>query len=314
MSDNVPEGFRSGFVALVGRPSVGKSTLVNALLGEKVSIVTPKAQTTRTRIHGILNRDDAQIIFADTPGLSRPGTALRRAMRQVTGEAAADADVSLVVAECRSATAELSDADRDVLEVAKSGGKPVVLAINKIDRLERKELLLPWIALYSQQVPAVVPISAKKHDGLDVLVRELVGLLPEGPPLFPRDLHTDQAERFLCAELVREQLLFKLRDEVPHSAAVIIESFEDERRDDGGLVTIHGRIIIERESQKGIVVGKGGAMIREISQAARREMEAMLGAKVFLRLTVHVERDWTDDERALARLGLDPRMGGATTR
>jgi GTPase len=316
MSDTaIPEGFRAGFVALVGRPNVGKSTLVNTLLGEKVSITSPKAQTTRTRIHGILNRPDSQLIFVDTPGLTRPETALRRAMRQVTGDAAAEADLQLVVVECRSATAELSEMDRDVLDIARTGHGPIVLAINKIDTMPRKDMMLPWIALYGQSpgIKAVVPISARTGDGLDVLLRELIALVPESPPLFPRDLHTDQAERFLCGELVREQLLKMLREEVPHSAAVIIEDFEDERREENGktagLVRIHGRIVIERESQKGIVVGKGGSMIKAVSEASRHEIEALVGCKVFLRLTVHVEAGWTDDERAMARLGLDPRGG-----
>jgi GTPase len=306
----VPQGFRAGFVAVVGRPNVGKSTLVNAVLGEKVSIVSPKPQTTRTRIHGIVNTPMAQVILVDTPGLTKPETALRRAMRQVTGDAAADADLTLVVAECRNDSGELSPADREVLDVAKTTRGPVILALNKIDNLPRKDMLLPWIASYGKEgLLAVVPISAKKRDGLDLLMAEVVQALPESPPLLPRDLHTDQAERFLCAELVREQLLMQLREEVPHSAAVIIESFEDDRRPDGGLVRIEGRIVIERDSQKGIVVSKGGSRIKAVSEAARCEMEPMLGCKVFLRLTVHVERDWTDDERALARLGLDPRGG-----
>lgn len=300
---------KAGFVALLGRPNVGKSTLVNALLGEKVAIVSPKPQTTRTRIHGILNLPDAQVILVDTPGLVESTTALKKAMRRVTGHAASDSDVRLVVAECRGATVELSDADMDVLKTATQSQGPVVLALNKIDTLPQKELLLPWMARYQQELSlaAIVPISAKRKEGLDVLLDELIKLLPESPALFPQDLYTDQAERVLCAELVREQLLMALREEVPHGALVVIESFEDERDDVGpkrrGLCRLEGRIYVERDSQKGIVVGKGGSMIRTISEKGRLAIEELLGCKVFLRLTVHVAKDWTASAAAVRRFG-----------
>lgn len=300
---------RAGFVALVGRPNVGKSTLVNALLGEKVAIVTPKPQTTRTRIYGILNRPDAQVVLVDTPGLVQSTSPLKKALRRVTGQAATDSDVRLVVAECRGETPELSEADLDVITTAKAAPGPVVLALNKIDKLARKETLLPWMARYREELnlAAIVPISAKRNDGLDILVDELVKLLPESPRLFPEDVYTDQAERALCAELVREQLLFLLAQEVPHGAAVVIESFEDERDDVSatrrGLCRLEGRIYVERESQKGIVVGKGGAMIRAISEKSRLAIEELLGCKVYLRLTVHVAKDWTESEAAVRRFG-----------
>lgn len=301
--------FRAGFVALVGRPNVGKSTLVNALVGEKVAIVSPKPQTTRTRIHGIVNRSDAQIILVDTPGLAVADSALRKAMRHTTGTAAEDADNTLLVAECRGERVELSQADREVIGVAKRTRGKIVVALNKIDHLPRKELVLPWIQAYhtALEPAAVVPISALYDDGLDSLVNELVAVLAEGPPLFPPDLHTDQAERFLCGELVREQLFLQLREEVPYATAVMIESFEDERREDGaGLCRIEGRIYVERESQKGIVVGKGGQRVKEVSQAARLEMEGLLGCKVFLRVTVHVDPAWTEKEREVSRFGYGP--------
>jgi GTP-binding protein Era len=299
-------GFRAGFVALVGRPNVGKSTLVNALVGEKVAIVSPKPQTTRTRIHGIINRPDAQVVLVDTPGLSLADSALRKAMSRTTGLAAQDADHVLLVAECREGPPTLNPADRNVIEVAKQTRGTVVVALNKIDLLARKELLLPWMQLYQDTLTpaAIVPVSAKAHDGLPHLLDELVKVLPESPPLFPQDLHTDQAERFLCAELIREQLFLQLRQEVPYATAVVIESFEDERRDDGaGLVRIEGRIYVERESQKGIVVGKGGATIKDVSTSSRAGIEALLGSKVFLRVTVHVDPDWTDSEREVRRFG-----------
>ncbi|MEO0814292.1 MAG: GTPase Era, partial [Myxococcota bacterium] len=227
--------FRAGFVALVGRPNVGKSTLVNRLLGEKVSIVSPKAQTTRNRIHAILNRDDAQIVFVDTPGLTDPKDALRSALRSIAGNAAADSDATLVVVEAQNtSTPSLNEQDRAVLKTASQSPGQTVVAINKIDRLEKKELMLPLISEYAQSTGAeVVPISALRSDGLDALLEQVVSLLPESPPLFPPDMHTDQAERFLVAELVREQLLLKLRDEVPHSCHVVVESFDDERSEDG---------------------------------------------------------------------------------
>lgn len=300
--------FRSGFVALIGRPNVGKSTLVNRLLGEKVSIVTPKAQTTRNRIHAILNRGDGQVVFVDTPGLTAPKDALRTALRSIAGNAAADADLSLVVVEARdSETPTLSEEDQAVLKTAASGTGRLVVALNKIDRLKNKELLLPLIAQYAEKTRAsVVPISALRSEGLDVLLEEVLELLPEGPPLFPTDLHTDQAERFLVAELVREQLLYQLRDEVPHSCHVVIESFEDERDDEGGgIVHIGGRILVERDSQKGIVVGKRGATIKDVSTKAREQMEAVLHAKVFLRLQVVVAKNWTQDARMVQRYGFE---------
>lgn len=311
---DVQAGFRAGFVAVVGRPNVGKSTLVNALVGDKISIVTPKPQTTRTRIHGILNLETAQLVLVDTPGLTGADSALRRAMRRTAGLAAADADHTLLVTDCRAGPPALDDAGREVVALARQTPGKIVVAINKIDVLERKELLLPWMELYQNTLApaAIVPISALYANGLDRLLAELVAVLPEGPPLFPRDLHTDQAERFLCAELVREQLLLQLREEVPYATAVIVESFEDGREsgDGGGLCRIEGRIYVERESQKAIVVGKGGQRIKAVSQAARLEMEQLLGCKVFLRLTVHVDRDWTDKEREVRRFGYGPEGGG----
>lgn len=300
--------FRSGFVALIGRPNVGKSTLVNALLGEKVAIVSPRPQTTRNRIHGILNMPSAQVVLVDTPGMCAPGRPLADALRKAAGSAAADADLSLVLVEVRSDNPEISEADREVLRTASQNRDrgAVVLAINKVDTIKRKEILLPWIERYAAEydLAAVIPISALRRDGLDPLLEELVGRLPEGPPLFPTDLHTDQAERFLCAELVREQMLLQLQYELPHSAAVVIETFEDGRDQARPLCRIEGRIYVERDSQKAIVVGKGGQQVKTISQKARRHIEAVLGCNVFLRLTVHVDKNWTRNAGAVRRFGI----------
>ena len=299
-------GYRSGFVALVGRPNVGKSTLTNALLGEKVSIVTPKAQTTRTRIHGILNRDDYQMVLVDTPGFCGSETPLRRVLRRLAGTTPANSDLTLIVTEISRDRPELNKVDLEIIDAAQRGPGRVVLAINKVDRVKHKELLLPWIERYVAEtdLEAVIPISAKYGDGLDVLEAELVKWLPEGPALFPDDIHTDQIERQMCEELIREQLLFQTHQEVPHSAAVVIESFEDGRDDDGGMCRLEGRIILERDSQKAIVIGNKGARIKAISTAARESIEDLLGSKVFLRMEVAVDKEWTKHESSLRKYGI----------
>ncbi|MEL6546687.1 MAG: GTPase Era, partial [Myxococcota bacterium] len=248
-------------------------------------------------------------VFVDTPGLTDPKDALRSALRSIAGNAAADSDATLVVVEAQNtSTPSLNEQDRAVLKTASQSPGQTVVAINKIDRLEKKELMLPLISEYAQSTGAeVVPISALRSDGLDALLEQVVSLLPESPPLFPPDMHTDQAERFLVAELVREQLLLKLRDEVPHSCHVVVESFDDERSEDGegGIVHIEGRILVERDSQKGIVVGKRGATIKEVSTRAREQMEQVLHAKVFLRLQVVVAKNWTQDPRLVQRYGFE---------
>ncbi|MED5465479.1 MAG: GTPase Era [Myxococcota bacterium] len=303
-----PEDFRSGFVALVGRPNAGKSTLVNSLLGEKVAITSPKPQTTRTRIRGIINRPDAQVVVVDTPGFCDNTNPLRKAMRKTAGTTPADCDLTVLVFEVKNTTAEpeLDEVDQVILDAARRSEGGVLVALNKLDRLDQKELLLPWIQLFAAQegVSAVVPISALKRDGLEMLEEELVKRLPLGEPLFPQDMHTDQTERNLCEELIREQLLMQTQEEVPHGVAVVIESFQDERRDDGGLVRIEGRIYVERESQKGIVVGRKGARIRSISEKARLSIERALGSKVFLRMQVAVDKAWTARMESVQRYGI----------
>lgn len=298
---------RSGFCALLGRPNVGKSTLINQLVGTKVAIVTPKPQTTRNRILGIIGLPEAQVVVVDTPGLSDGAGPLRQALARSAGSAVSDADVTVVVAEVNGRDPALTDADRLILAAAKRGPKNVILALNKIDRVPDRRALLPYMASYSEayDLAAIVPISARTGDGLDVLLDRIVELLPKGPALFPADMHTDQAERFLCAEMVREQLLYRTQQEVPHSAHVNIEVFEDDRDNiKRPFVHLEGRIVVERDSQKAIVIGHGGATIKAISTAARASIEYLLGCQVFLRLAVHVDARWTTRPDALRRYGI----------
>ncbi len=307
------KSFVAGFVAVLGRPNVGKSTLVNTLLGEKISIVSPKPQTTRHRIHGMLNFPEAQLVLVDTPGFCKEGGPLHRAMRQSAGAAAADADVNLVVVDVGTARDDvISDADHEVLRTATRPGSTLLLALNKIDLLARKDALLPWMSRYTEayQPAAMVPICARSGDGLDTLLHEMVSRLPKGPALFPTDMHTDQAERFICAELIREQLLYKTHEEVPHTCMVTIEAFEDGRphlqddaQGDPGRCYIEARIYVERDSQKGIVIGKRGQQIKTIGTVARQRVSELLGCPVELRMTVHVDPHWTQKEQALRAYG-----------
>lgn len=286
---------------------MGKSTLINRLVGAKVAIVTPKPQTTRNRILGIIGLPQAQLIIVDTPGLSCGPGPLRQALDRSAGSAVSDADVTVVVAEARAREAVLSEADLAVLTAARRGGGKVVLALNKVDQVPDKRELLPWIAAYSaaHELAAIIPISARTGEGLQKLVDTLVQLLPPGPALFPEDMHTDQAERFLCAELVREQLLYRTQQEVPHSSHVVLDVFEDDRDNPNRpFCHLEGRIMVERDSQKAIVIGHAGATIKEISSQARRGIEAMLGCQVFLRLSVHVDPRWTTKPEALRRYGI----------
>jgi GTP-binding protein Era len=299
--------FHSGFCALLGRPNVGKSTLINQLVGTKVAIVTPKPQTTRNRILGIINEPSAQVVMVDTPGLSEGSGPLRQALTRSAGSAVSDADVTVVVAEINARDQGLTEADKQVLAAAKRGPHNVILALNKIDRVPDRRALLPVMAAYSQayDLAAIVPISARTGDGLDVLMARIIELLPEGPSLFPEDMHTDQAERFLCAEMVREQLLYRTQQEVPHSSHVQIDVFEDDRDNPKRpFVHLEGRIVVERDSQKAIVIGHGGATIKAISTAARASIEYLLGCQVFLRLSVHVDPRWTTRPDALRRYGI----------
>lgn len=284
--------YRSGFVSIIGRPNAGKSTLLNALVGEKVAIVTAKPQTTRTRIQGMLNvkarpgRPAAQIVFIDTPGVHKPDSQLNRKMLQEIHEALESRDLILLIVD---ATEPFGPGDQHVLELVKRTGSPVFLLLNKIDKLH-KEKLLPMIEHYSKlhNFAEIIPISATRKRGLDVLLDKIVGALPNGPRYFPEDQFTDQPERFIAAEIVREKVLLKTSKELPYATAVMIDRYEDEPR----LTRIAATIYCERDGQKGILIGKGGQKLKDIGTAARLELEALLGKKVFLELFVKVKADW----------------------
>ena len=304
--------FRAGFVAIVGRPNVGKSTLLNRLLGEHVAIVSARPQTTRTRILGILHGKGVQMALFDTPGVHEAKGPLNRRMVETALGTLAEVDLALVLVEAGTGPnlkVEPGDTVRLVVEKVRRAGKPAVLGINKMDRAPR-ETLLPVIEAYRGLFDwqAVVPFSALTGENVDRLVECLGALLPEAEaPLFPEDMLTDQAERVLAAEYVREQAMELTRDEIPYSLAVEVEEFdESSRRDRGGLVHIGAVVLVERESQKAIVIGKGGSMLKKIGTRARERLERLLGAKVFLRLTVKVEERWREKAAALKRLGIGP--------
>ncbi len=286
-------------MAFAGRANAGKSTLLNALLGQKLAIVSPKPQTTRNRILGIHNAEGLQAIFVDTPGLGRPREELGRRMERGARQAAAEADVVVWLSDAARGERDLADA-RTLLEEA---GRPALVALNKVDLVRPKDRLLPLIARWAELpgVAAVVPLSALRGDGVDRLLAEVEALLPEGPPLFPEDMLTDRPERFFAAELVREQILRLTEQEVPHSVAVQVASW----REVEGEAHVEAVIHVEKESQKGILVGRGGSMVKAIGQAARAEMARVLGQTVHLALRVAVSPGWRGDPRALAELGYD---------
>jgi len=294
-----PAGFRSGFVSLIGRPNVGKSTLLNLLLGQKIAIISPKPQTTRNRILGIKNLPAGQIIFLDTPGIHRSGNLLNQSMVRTALATLQEVDVVCLLIEAHSPGHEENDW---ILENLQKVRKPVFLAINKIDLIP-KENLLPIIERFSQKraFEQILPISAVLGDGVDILLRELLKVLPEGPRLFPEDMVTDLPERFLAAELIREKVFHLTREEIPYATAVAIEEFKE--REEKNLVVIRATIQVERETQKGILIGEKGRRLKEIGRLAREEMEALLGVRVFLELWVKVEKNWRDDPLALRRLG-----------
>ncbi|MBS3895621.1 GTPase Era [Silanimonas sp.] len=301
MSTPSPEDtpHRAGTIAVLGRPNVGKSTLVNALVGAKVSIVSPKPQTTRHRLLGIATFQDGQIALVDTPGLHRDpdGRAMNRYMNRAARRAVDDVDGAALVVEAGRWT----DEDSLAYKVLGDAGVPVVLVINKVDKLVEKGALLPFIAEVTKdrQFAAVHPVSARKQDGLRPLIKSLLALLPESPPLFAEDEITDRSERFLAAELVREQLMRKLGQEVPYSTTVEIEKFEEE----GDKLRIAAIVWVEREGQKAIVIGQGGEMLKLIGSAARIAMEKLFGRRVFLQTWVRVREGWSDDEAALRQFG-----------
>ena len=292
------EGFRCGYVALMGRPNVGKSTLLNRLVGEKLAITSPKPQTTRHRLLGILHLAGAQLLFLDTPGLLDPKGLLNGSLVKAALAALADADVVVWLVEPHPPDFQ----DRAVLPRVRALKCPIVIAINKIDLVDKHQLL-PLIAAYHDFFPEspVVPLAALLGDGLPNLVTEIVQLLPTAPPLFPEEQLTDQTERFLVAEIIRERLFHHTGEEIPYAVAVAVEEFDERQRPD--LVRIRALIYVEKDSQKGIVIGKGGRLLKRVGQEAREEVERLLQAKVYLDLWVKVWKNWRRDPRALRQFG-----------
>jgi GTP-binding protein Era len=287
--------FHSGFVCILGRPNAGKSTLLNALVGEKLAIISPKPQTTRNRIQGIIHlpkrgkRSGAQIVLVDTPGVHKPDSSLGRKMMVEVREALEACDLILLILDV---TRKLGREDEFALQMARQTSTPVFLLLNKIDLVKDKKRLLPLITEYQclHDFKEVIPLSALKKDGLDVLLEKVVSALPVGPAYFPEDQLTDQPARFMTAEIIREKVLLNTKEEVPHATTVVVEQFEEGPR----LTRIAATIYCERDGQKAILVGKGGQMLKKIGTAARHNIERMLDCKVFLELFVKVQPGWRD--------------------
>lgn len=300
MTDTAPTSHRSGFVAVVGRPNVGKSTLLNHYLGQKIAIVSPKPQTTRHRQLGILTRPEAQLIFVDTPGLHEPRNALGKYMAGAVTRAIADADAVLFIA---NVAEPMNQADKHLAQLIqqKAANKPVILALNKSDVL-KPEHVVPYSSAYRALLPEAqwILVSATRGDNLDQLLDLLLAALPEGPPLYPEDEITQTHSRDLVAEFVREAALHALEHEVPHGIAVEVDEFSE--RPEGG-VFIAATVYVERDSHKGIVIGRGGQMLKHIGSKARAEIEQLLEQRVFLELHVKVKSDWRKDENAVRYLG-----------
>lgn len=307
MSPGPPGGapaYRSGVVAIIGPPNAGKSTLLNHFLGQKIAIVTPKPQTTRNRILGVLTGEGYQIILLDTPGLHKARELLNREMVRIALDTLAEADVVLFLADATVRERErLERLGNEFGAYLQRVTCPLVLALNKVDRLERSQLL-PLLDWYRTLHPwdAMVPISALQGDGTDLLLAELVRLLPEGPQYYPDDIPTDATERFIAAEIIREKVFLLTRDEVPYSTAVLIDSFQEAT--EGRPVVIHATILVEQPSQKGIIIGQRGKMLAEIRTKAVPDIAEMLGRRVRLRLWVKVKKKWTSNEQILRELGL----------
>ena len=294
MPENTP--FKSGFVAIVGRPNAGKSSLVNALVQSKVSIVTPVPQTTRNRILGILHRPDAQVIFMDTPGVHKPLSRLNEQMMNYVRQALADRDLAVLIVD---ASEKFGRGDEFVIKLLNEYSPRAILALNKVDRVHKPDLL-PLIDRYSKLYgfEEIFPISALRGDGMEELLEAIVQRLPEGPAYFPADEYTDQPERFLAAEMIREKVIAYTKQEMPYVTAVLIDGFEEK----GLLTRIHATIVVEKDSQKPIVIGSGGARLKEIGTAARMELEKLFPPKVYLELFVKVQPQWRNDTAVIASL------------
>lgn len=293
--------FKSGFIAIIGRPNVGKSTLLNSFVGEKISIISRKPQTTRNVIRGVKNLDDAQIIFIDTPGLHKHKGLLNEFMVREALKAIKDVDGVIFLVE--PSTLPRED-EQFIIANLKKLSSPVILVVNKIDTVGKTKLL-PVIDAYAKVFPfkAIIPISALKQEGLDELLSTVREVLPEGPKYFPEDTITDQPERFIAAEIIREKVFRLTEEEVPYSTAVVVEEFKE--REKKNLVYINASVIVERDSQKAIIIGKAGAMLKKIGSEARADIESLLGVKVYLELFVKVKKEWTRDARALKEFGYE---------
>ncbi len=294
------EKYQAGFVALVGRPNVGKSTLLNAILGEKLSIVTPKPQTTRHRVIGIKSADEYQIVFVDTPGIhAGTGKLMNRSMNRVATTSLDDADVVVFVIDGKKWT----DLDDRVAERVRDANKPTILVCNKIDRIPDKSSLLPVMDDLQKRLKpnSVIPISALKGDGIEVLEKEIVGLLPSSPPLFPENMLTDRSKEFLVAELIREKLTLRLQQELPYGITVVIDQY---LKNETGL-EIAATIMVEKESQKAIVIGKGGNLLKQVGRSARLELKRKFKQPVHVTLWVKVKENWSDNAQSLEALGYE---------
>jgi len=291
--------FKSGFIGIIGRPNVGKSTLLNMIIGEEIAIATHKPQTTRNRIMGIKNREDGQLIFLDTPGIHKPVSLLNRHMVDAALNAFGDSELLLMVVE---ANAGCRDDDQSVLHSLKDVKIPVILAVNKIDLVE-KTTLLPFIDRFSTLFPfaAIIPLSALSGAGVNILLDEVWKLLPEGPQYFPEDMVTDRTERFIAAEIIREKVILLTRQEIPYAMAVVVDAFKEIEKNN--LLRIQASIIVEKDSQKGILIGRKGTMLKRIGTEARLSLEKFFASRVYLEMFVKVRKDWTNDARALKELG-----------
>lgn len=290
----------SGYVALIGRPNAGKSTLLNRLVGQKIAAVSDKPQTTRFRIQGIITRPEGQVVFVDTPGVHQPGYELNRRMMSSVQEALMGVDLVCLI---RDASVSTGNGDRFVLDLVKRSEKPALLLLNKIDKLDDKSALLPLIDWYRNEYEwrEIIPISALKEEMTDTVVESSLRHLPEGEPIFSEDELTDQSLRVLVAEIVREKLLRVTGDEIPYVTAVVTERFEEVREDFARIFCV---IVVERASQKKIIIGKGASRLKEIGIRARKEIESLLGHRVHLELFVKVEEDWRNREQLLDEYGL----------
>lgn len=294
--------FKSGFVTIIGRPNVGKSTLVNKIAGEKISIISDKPQTTRNAIKTIITEEDCQIIFIDTPGIHRPKNKLGEYMVNIAEATLNEVDVLIHIIEAEES--KPGPVELEIIEQLKHIKTPIILVINKID-LVKKEKLLSLITTYSKMLNYlhIIPISALKDEGIDVLIKEIKNALPEGPKYFPDDMMTDQTERVLVAELIREKILHLMSEEVPHGIGVEVMSFKE--REDKDIIDIQANIYCEKQSHKGIIIGKEGKMLKKIGSLARSEIENLLGSKVFLELWVKTKTDWRNSDNMLRMLGYD---------